>query len=156
HQATLASIKEALGSWLARSAGPHDTVIIFFSGHGYVEQNFNEAYLLAEDSNPQNVFATGLSLSDVKHIVEARIKSARIVLIQDSIRKDLLEPASAGSGLTETFFKAAGDIAQSRPNTSVIIASSPGEFSWEGRRWSEMGVFTRTLVDGLSGKADKN
>src|SRR5215831_6760169 len=87
HQATLASIKEALGSWLARSAGPNDTVIIFFSGHGYVERSFNEAYLLAEDSNPQNVFATGLSLSDLKHIVEARIKAARIVLLQDSIRR---------------------------------------------------------------------
>src|SRR5262245_23697123 len=155
-QANLASIKEAVGSWLARSAGPQDTAIIFFSGHGYVEHSFDEAYLLAEDSRPQNVFATALSLADIKHIVEARIKAQRVIILQDSVRKDLFDPDSDGPGLTEAFFKAAGEIAAARPNTSVIVASSPGEFSWEGRRWGEMGVFTKTLIEGMAGRADKN
>jgi len=155
-QASLPAIKEALGSWLARSAGPQDTVIIFFSGHGYVEHSFDEAYLLAEDSKPQNVFATGLSLAEIRHIVESRIKAGRVVILADSVRKDLFDPDSDGPGLTETFFKATSEIAASKPNTSVIVASSPGEFSWEGRRWGEMGLFTRTLIDGMAGKADKN
>jgi len=111
HQATLAGIKDALGSWLARSAGPQDTVVIFFSGHGYVEHRFDEAYLLAEDSALQNVFATALPLADIKHIVEARIKAARVIILQDSVRKDLFDPDSAGPGLTEAYFKAANDVA---------------------------------------------
>src|SRR5215471_5379895 len=156
HQATLAGIKDALGSWLARSAGPQDTVVIFFSGHGYVEHRFDEAYLLAEDSALQNVFATALPLADIKHIVEARIKAARVIILQDSVRKDLFDPDSDGPGLTEAYFRAASEVAAAKPNTSVVVASSPGEFSWEGRRWGEMGVFAKTLIDGMAGKADRN
>src|SRR5262249_50886428 len=126
-QASLTGIKEALGSWLARSAGPQDTVIIFFSGHGYVEHSFDEAYLLAVDSHPQSAFATALSLADLKHIVDARLRAGRVIILQDSVRKDLFDPDSDGPGLTETFFKAAGEIAAARPNTSVVVASSPGE-----------------------------
>src|ERR1700731_100214 len=33
--ATTAAIKSAIGNWLARSASESDTVIIFFSGHGF-------------------------------------------------------------------------------------------------------------------------
>src|SRR2546425_2947866 len=63
-EATTAAVKSAIGNWLARSASESDTVLIFFSGHGMVEREFGEAYLLGYDSDPKDPYATALSVTE--------------------------------------------------------------------------------------------
>src|SRR5437660_409146 len=53
-EATTAAIKSAIGNWLAKSASESDTIIIFFSGHGFFEREFKESYLLGYDSDPKD------------------------------------------------------------------------------------------------------
>src|SRR5262249_50064475 len=54
--ATLSAIRSALGTTLPRSVEPEDMVVIFFAGHGVVEGE-HDGYLLAYDSDPQNLYA---------------------------------------------------------------------------------------------------
>jgi tetratricopeptide (TPR) repeat protein/uncharacterized caspase-like protein len=153
--ATQTSIKTALGSWLARQSSDQDTVYIFFSGHGTVERDFGASYWLAYDSDPKNVDATAISVDDLKHAL-SRIKARRVFIVQDSVRRDLFDPDSTGPADVAAYEKSFTNLAQSTPGLTCLLASGPAEFSREGRRWKDLGVFTKFLVDGMSGYADRN
>jgi tetratricopeptide (TPR) repeat protein len=147
-EATAGAIKSAIGNWLAKSAGENDTVLIFFSGHGFFEREFGESYLLGYDSDPKDSYGSALSLSELSQAFNRRIRAARVLLIADPVRRDFfdpdIDPASA-----RAFQQAFEQLTASRPGTSAIIASGPGEFSREGQRWAGHGAFTKHLVDVL-------
>src|SRR5262249_46480614 len=67
-QATIASVRTALGTWLPRSAEPNDVVYMFFAGHGVVDAA-GDGYLLASDSDPQNLYATALPTAELDRIL---------------------------------------------------------------------------------------
>jgi len=154
-EATVPAIKAALGNWLARAATENDTVLIFFSGHGLYEHEFNESYLLGYDSDAKDPFSTALLTSEVNQALTKRIRSRRVLILADAMRKDFFDPESIGSAAS-SFIRSFNQIATSRAGVSVIMANGPGEFSREGQRWSGQGVFTRYLVDALSANADRN
>lgn len=154
-EATVPAIKAALGNWLARAATENDTVLIFFSGHGFYENEFNESYLLGYDSDAKEPFSTALLTSEINQAITKRIRSRRVLILADAMRKDFFDPESIGSAAS-SFIRSFNQIATSRAGVSVIMANGPGEFSREGQRWSGQGVFTRYLVDALSANADRN
>jgi tetratricopeptide (TPR) repeat protein len=154
-EATVPAIKAALGNWLARAATENDTVLIFFSGHGLYENEFNESYLLGYDSDAKDPFSTALLTSEINQALTKRIRSRRVLILADAMRKDFFDPESIGSAAS-SFIRAFNQIATSRAGVSVIMANGPGEFSREGQRWSGQGVFTRYLVDAMSANADRN
>ena len=147
-EATVAQIKAALGDWLARSSKEGDTVYIFFSGHGFFEREFNEAYLFGYDSAPEAPYSTAISVSDLRHALASRVRARRVLIISDAARRDFF--LDDDEIAAKSFVQAFDQLAASRAGTSVILSSSPGEFSREGRRWDEKGVFTKYLVDALS------
>jgi tetratricopeptide (TPR) repeat protein len=153
--ATVSAIKAALGNWLARSAGENDTALFFFSGHGLYENEFAESYLLGYDSDAKDPFSTALSISEINQALMKRVRSRRVLILADAIRKDFFDPDS-NSAAAASFIQSFNQIATSRAGASVIIANGPGEFSREGQRWGGQGVFTRHLVDAMSGVADRN
>jgi tetratricopeptide (TPR) repeat protein len=149
--ATAEAIKAAIGNWLARRASEQDAVYIFFSGHGLLEAGFGEAYLLAYDSDPQNPYATAISANDLRYALSRRIKSSRVIMMVDALRQDFFDQDAS-----VRFARAMGELATSRSGLSIILSSSPGEFSREGQRWGGYGVFTKVLVDGIRGAADRD
>ncbi|HKG20786.1 MAG TPA: caspase family protein, partial [Blastocatellia bacterium] len=153
--ATIASIKSAIGNWLARSASVQDTVYIFFSGHGLAEREFGEAYLLAYDSDTTNPYGTALSISEMKSAFAGRVRAGRVLVIADSIRRDLFPDEDRAAG-TEVFSRAFNQLVSARPGISALLGSGPGEFAREGRAWGGHGVFTKLLIEALSGAADSN
>ncbi len=153
--ATVSAIKAALGNWLARSATENDTVLFFFSGHGLYENEFNESYLLGYDSDAKDPFSTALLTSEINQALTKRIRSRRVLILADAMRKDFFDPDSIGSAAS-AFIRSFNQVATSRAGVSVIMANGPGEFSREGQRWSGQGVFTRYLVDAMSENADRN
>ena len=152
--ATAQQIKSAIGNWLARSAAATDTVYIFFSGHGLVEREFGESYLLASDSDAKDPYATALSVSELSHALSSRVRAGRVLVIADAVRRDLFPEAEAGAA--EQFVQAFNRMASMRTGLSAMLASGPGEFSREGRAWGGHGVFTKQLLDALSGSADSD
>src|SRR6185369_14999019 len=147
-EATASAIKSVIGNWLARAASESDTVIIFFSGHGMLEREFAEAYLLAYDSDPNDPYGSAFSVSELTQALSRRIRSGRVIVIADAVRRDFFDPATDANSAT-AFAKTFDQLAASRPGVSAIIASGPGEFSREGQRWDGRGVFTKHLTDVL-------
>ncbi|MFY9607573.1 MAG: caspase family protein [Blastocatellia bacterium] len=153
-EATAAAIKAAIGNWLARSASENDTVILFFSGHGIFEREFGESYVLGYDSDPKDLYTSALSLSEISRALKSRVRARRVLILVDAVRRDFFEPETGGATDAASFTKAFNELATSRAGASVMIASSPGEFSREGQRWGGHGVFTKHLIDALA--SDRN
>jgi tetratricopeptide (TPR) repeat protein/uncharacterized caspase-like protein len=154
-EATLSNIKSAIGNWLARSASEQDTVIIFFSGHGFYEPEFKEAYLLGYDSDPRDAYATALSSGDIRQALAGRLRAGRVLIIADAVRRDLFDPETSPAS-AQSFIDSLKEATSARGGASVIVASGPGEFSREGQRWGGHGVFLKHAIDALAGSGDMN
>jgi uncharacterized caspase-like protein/tetratricopeptide (TPR) repeat protein len=152
-QATVAAIRTALGSWLARSAESQDVVYVFFAGHGVVENN--EGYLLAHDSDPQNLYATALSVAELNRIVSERVHTREQVVIVDACHSGKLGLVSRGTAGEALISRYLDEVDKSGEGSFRLLASRENERSYEDTRWGGgHGVFTYFLLEGLRGKAD--
>ncbi|HLF85408.1 MAG TPA: caspase family protein [Blastocatellia bacterium] len=154
-EATTAAIKSAVGNWLARAVSESDTVLIFFSGHGLFEREFGESYLLGYDSDPKDPYGTALSVSELGQALARRVRSGRVLVVADAVRRDFFDPESDPTS-SKSFEQAFDQLTAARPGLSAIIASGPGEFSREGQRWGGHGVFAKHLADVLFDGASRN
>lgn len=159
-QATLMNLKRSLGTDLKRKAGPKDTVIIFYAGHGAPEPDASspdgdglEKYLIPYDADPQDLYTTGLPMREVETIFH-RLSADRVIFITDSCYSGAtagrtFSVASRRANLSDGFLtrlsKGKGRV--------VLTASRAGEVS-EERDDLGHGVFTYYLLEGLKGKAD--
>lgn len=153
--ATLSAIRSALGTTLPRSVAPDDMVIIFFAGHGTVESE-RDGYLLAYDSDPQNLYATALQISELNRIVSERVKARNVILIADACHSGQLGMTSRGTGESATMVnRYLGEVGRSGKGVFRILASRQDQLSYEGRNWGNgHGAFTWFLLQGMRGQAD--
>jgi tetratricopeptide (TPR) repeat protein len=155
-QATLAAIRTALGTWLPRSVEPDDVVYIFFAGHGVVESE-HDGYLLAHDSDAQNLYATALSVAELDTIIRERVKARNLVLIADACHAGRLGWQSRGERETILINTYLSEVGKSGSGVLRILASRPDQQSFEDQKWGGgHGAFTFFLLQGLAGKADKD
>jgi caspase domain-containing protein len=162
-QATLRNVKAALGEFLAKSAKPQDTVVVYYAGHGAPEADLSgwaddgvEKYLVPVDADPAALFTTGLSMTELDRILR-RIEARRLVVFLDSCFSGAASPgnrtfASAGGSrrvaVTSEFLRR---LARGSGRV-VITASAPNEVSLESDV-SGHGLFTQFLLSGLRGDA---
>ena len=147
-EATVASMKSAIGNWLAQSADS-DTAIIYFSGHGIVEHKFDEAYLLGYDSDPRDPYGSALSISDLEQALVKRVRTGSVFVMADAMRRDFFDP-EVDAAASASFTKAFAHLSSARAGAEALLANGPGEFSREGQRWGGHGAFTKHLVDVFS------
>jgi uncharacterized caspase-like protein/uncharacterized protein YgiM (DUF1202 family) len=159
-QATLFNLKRSLGTELKRKAGPKDTVIIYYAGHGAPETDASspdgdgmEKYLIPYDADPQDLYTTGLPMREVETIFH-RLSAERVIFITDSCYSGATagrtfstaaRRATLSDGFLTRLSKGKGRV--------VLTASRAGEVS-EERDDLGHGVFTYYLLEGLQGKAD--
>lgn len=159
-EATLFNLKRSLGTELKRKAGPKDTVIIYYAGHGAPEPDASspdgdglEKYLIPYDADPQDLYTTGLPMREVETIFH-RLSAERVIFITDSCYSGAtagrtFSTAARRANLSDGFLtrlsKGKGRV--------VLTASRAGEIS-EERDDLGHGVFTYYLLEGLNGKAD--
>lgn len=146
--ATRANILSLLGSkWLPRVAEPDDLVVIYFSSHGSPSSldvgGVN--YLVAHDTDPNDLYATGIAMQDLARIIKARVHCERIMLLLDACHSGVVAPSSKGMARegnidVDNIVQGTGQL--------VVSSSSPEQRSWESKRY-EGSVFTRHLIDGL-------
>ena len=161
-QATLFNLKRTLGTDLKRKAGPHDTVIIYYAGHGAPETDAMspdgdglEKYLIPHDADPQDLYATGLPMREVETIFR-RLSAERVIFITDSCYSGAtagrtFSTASRRATVSDKFL---ARLAKGKGRV-VLTASRAGEVS-EERDDLQHGVFTFYLLQGLKGGADYN
>ena len=152
-----------MGTTLKNKANhPKDTVIIFFAGHGFSEEDPSVAasdrlakYLLAHDSDPKNLYGTAFPMEEFGRIF-SRIKAQRILFFIDSCFS-----GQSGGRTISTDLKWRGvspafldDLARGK-GRSILASSGPNELSLESSELGH-GFFTYYLLKGLKGAADDN
>jgi tetratricopeptide (TPR) repeat protein len=150
-QATRKNIMTLLGDkWLPNVANPDDLVVIYISSHGSGAELDKESvnYLIAYDTDPNELYATGLPMQDLSSTVKRRVHSDRVVMILDACHSGAASVES--KGLTRGSNVDAEAIAQGTGQL-VISSSKPDQVSWESKA-NQNSVFTRCLMDGLQCK----
>ena len=153
--ATLSAIRSALGTTLPRSVEADDMVVIYFAGHGIVE-NDREGYLLAHDSDPQNLYATALQVSELNRIITERIRARTVILMADACHSGQLGLTSRGVAENNVLVnRYLDEVGKSGKGVFRLMASRADERSYEDKRWGGgHGAFTYYLIQGLKGAAD--
>jgi hypothetical protein len=135
--------------FLAQVVKPDDLVVLFFSTHGSPSQMDlrGDNYLVAYDSDPEDLFATGIEMKRVLDATNARVLTDRVLIVLDACHSGSLKPGSKGLSRQVGNFDS-GSLAQGAGQL-VICSSQTDEQSWESRRYKN-GVFTRHLIDSMS------
>jgi tetratricopeptide (TPR) repeat protein len=151
--ATTAAIRTAIESVLRGKAGKKDTVMVLIAGHGLVETPSRKAFILSNDSDPQDLTSTALPMADIQALVqEASSKIGRLVVFVDVCRAGAINTAKSPS-VNST----AESLAQGDGEVFGLVAARPKEFSREGPEFGGgHGAFSYYLLKGLNGEADTN
>lgn len=155
-EATVAAIRTAIGTWLVRSVEPDDVVYVFFAGHGVVESD-TDGYLLAHDSDPQNLYATALPTSELDRIITQRLRARIVVLMADACHSGQIGWASRGTADRTLITNYLDEVGKSGAGVLRFLASRADERSFEDNRWGGgHGAFTHFLLEALKGRADRD
>jgi len=150
-QATQRRVLSELGSkFLARVVKPDDLVVLYFSTHGSPSQldPRGKNYLVASDSDSDDLFATGIEMQKLLDSIQGRVLTDRVLLVMDACHSGFAAPDSKGMTRLGNF--KAEDLVQGSGQL-VICSSLADERAWESTRYQN-GVFTRKLLEGLRSK----
>ena len=160
---TLQNIRLALGDFLARKTTRDDLVLIYYAGLGAPEADTTSKekdglakYLIPRNVQPESLRSTAFAMEEVQGIL-ARIPAERVVLLLDtsysgvaggrSFAPSNARPRTLSDQFLDRLTKSRGRL--------VITASGPNEVALETAELGH-GLFTYYLLEGLSGKADRN
>jgi WD40 repeat protein len=149
--------KEATGkaieqgfNWLAGKMTHQDVGIMFFSGHG-LRLLTGTLYLIPADVDPKNIQRTCVSARALKW--QLTQIPGRIVLMLDTCHSGAATDRLGGTrGFSDDLVR---DLVSEDYGIVVMSSSAGREFSLESPLVNQ-GVFTKALVEGLSGQADVN
>ena len=153
-EATLAEIRAQL-SWLAGVAGPDDSVVIYFSGHGARLSGIggHQSALIPVDAAINDLHSSSISETELSVALKA-IQSARLLILLDACHsggavafKNSQGPEVFESGFDEKSLQHLAEgvgrvvIASSRSTeTSLVMPGAPNS------------VFTQHLLEALKGE----
>jgi hypothetical protein len=136
-------------------AGPDDRVIVYIASHGMPAPRGNDVYILGADSDPENLVGTAVSWNDIDR--EIALSAAKnVFLITDACHSGAAAEEGLRSGAEMATNGMMERIAESKKGIIYFSATTADEFSREGEKWGGHGVFTKFLVEGLKGAADRN
>ena len=160
---TLENIRLALGDFLPRKTARDDMVLVYYAGYGAHDADASRKdpdgfakYLIPRNVKPDSLRATAFALDELPAML-ARIPAARVVLLLDTSYsgaaggRTLVSPNARPHDLSEQFL----DRLTKGRGRLVITASAPNEVALEPVDLGH-GLFTHFLLEGLSGKADRN
>jgi uncharacterized caspase-like protein len=157
-EATVRNIRSALLTWL-RGATDDDLVVIYFAGHGAPDPaRLDDHYLLAWDTDLDDLPATALLMEDVSDAIR-RVYHKHLVLLADACHSAGVGGQTATRSLSINAVNSAFlDRVRSTTGGQVTFtASQVNQLSQEDARWGGgHGVFTHFLLEGLKGRADED
>ncbi len=143
------SILDGLSSWLSK-AGPEDTILIYFTGHGF-QDKAGKMYLAPIDCDPQDPAATGIPIEQVREQIAA-CKAGLRVLVLDACHAGSEKGDSEARSLTTKDLQA---VFENLEGVVTLASCKATEKSliWEDRQQS---LFSYWFNQGLKGHADQN
>jgi WD40 repeat protein len=149
-QATRDNIMDDL-EWIQRQATQRDMVIVFMAGHGMNDTVTGNYYYLPYDANLEAVKRTMIPGSEI-HSTLARLTGTRLLFMDTCHAGNVTGTATRGVPDLRQFLQ---DLKDGGQGLVVITSSRPGQKSQEHPSWNN-GAFTKALVEGLKGKAQKD
>lgn len=147
-KATLVNLRRELEQWLPSVTTEEDRVLVYFAGHGFVNQG--RGYLAPYDISPENIPGTGYPMDELGHVFASAIKGKWKVLLTDSCHSGAITPEDD----RQLFNKRLLDLGRS---VFSLTASRDRERSFESAEWGGgHGIFTYYVVKGLEGLADQS
>ena len=128
---------------------PEDTLLIFFSGHGYPKGR--EVYLLPQDVRLNLLQDTAIPLTVWNERV-AQIPARTKIIILDACHSGGVEKGKGGTGEMSSQFE---QFIAPPSGQATLSSSKRNQTSYEDEE-SKHGVFTRYLLDTLKGDSDDN
>jgi hypothetical protein len=135
------------GNWLPMRVLPDDLVVIYASTHGSPSEldKGGENFLVAYDTEQEDLFASGVLLQDLAPTIFRRTQCDRVVLLLDACNSGAAEVGGKGLYRTTNF-----DVNSIAGKGQIVISSSgAAQRSWESKRYQN-GVFTRNLIEVLT------
>jgi uncharacterized caspase-like protein len=150
HQPLRASLLAAIPAFLQKP-GPNDYVLVYFSGHGFLDKKDGKAYLAPIDCDPANAAATGISVEWFREQL-AKCKAHYKLLVLDACH------AGSEKGDDDNNSVASKDLGtpfQDLEGVVTLASSTSAEHSliWEEKQQS---LFSFWFNQGLRGLADVN
>ncbi|NER93426.1 MAG: hypothetical protein F6J86_06260 [Symploca sp. SIO1B1] len=156
---TLEDVRESLQQIVSK-ANSLDVILFYFAGHGKIEKGSQEPFLCLADTQPGNLFTTGLALDEVLQQFQNCAACKQLVLLD----------ACHSGGIISVLGKTRGEVEESEPDPIIGLARALREQATqskgfcailscdqEQRSWEhpelEHGVFTYYLIEGFQGAA---
>jgi len=154
-KAGLVKTLSTINKWLPGRIEKNKTeLIIFFAGHGLASNDGKELYLLAQDSDTDQLSRTALSRTEIFNTIK-EIKPKSTLIFLDACytgfsreKETLLDSARPVRIVAE-------DQNNIPENFTIFSASQLDQIS-SGLKEAEHGIFSYYLMKGLEGKADSN
>lgn len=135
--------------WLATEATSDDVVIVFLAGHG-AHDDEGRYHFITHDGDIARLAQTAVSEGELRGALAAI--RGRIVLFADTCHAGSVTTTHAAA-LSRDHARLADELRAPENGVIVLASSARSEESLEVRSLGN-GVFTKALVDGLSGRAD--
>ncbi len=147
-EATLANVKSALEEWLPSVAQPADRVVVYFAGHGFVEND--HGYLAPWDVDPQHLAETAYPMDTLGEVLANKVKANWKVLLADACHSGKISAETTNEKLEQKF-----DALPSRFLT--LTATAGNEKSFEDPTLSTgFGLYTYFVVQAFQGYSDND
>lgn len=145
-QATLANIKDSLENWLPSVAQPTDRVVVYFAGHGFVQNG--RGFLAPYDVQPERLESTAYSMTTLGDVLANKVGAGWKVLLTDACHSGKVNAETTEEALDAQF--------KSLPTSFLTLtATTEREQSFEDPNLrGGFGFFTYYLVQAFSGYAD--
>jgi WD40 repeat protein len=133
-----------------RSAKPEDTVLFYFSGHGYLDSN-NRPILCVTDTSLEDLAGTGLKLDTLLNELR-QCKAQRQLVWLDACQEREQQDNRIGQNPTGQLLAVLEQQAEQSQDFYAMLSCNKTERSWEIPELRH-GLFTYCLIEGLGGKA---
>lgn len=162
--ATRAAILDGL-TWLKDrvAADPEATAVVFYSGHGWLDQSSGRYYLIPHDAKPHSIPGSTIPGEDFSDRLR-EVKARRLLVVIDSCHaqgmassKEGATPVDLPAGLEQAAATEGKGLlgALKQGEGRVVLTSSRGHQSSWVRPDGSLSVFTHHLLEALQGAGNK-
>ena len=147
-QATYANIKHELETWLPSVAQPADRVVVYFAGHGFVQNG--KGFLAPWDVEPERLEATAYAMAALGDVLANKVNANWKVLLTDACHSGKINAETTNEALEQQF--------KTLPASFLTLtATTEREQSFEDPNLATgYGFFTYYLVQAFNGYADSD
>ncbi|MEC4815317.1 MAG: caspase domain-containing protein [Scytonema sp. PMC 1069.18] len=155
----LETIRASLRKLVAQTRS-QDTILLYFSGHGMLEQKTQQAFLCLADTQKDNLLTTGLALQELLQILSASSAHQQLLCLDTCHSGDMVLVGSRDAqsnwspalNPTPQVLEVLRKRASQSKGFCALLSCDQGQKSWEFPELGH-GVFTYYLMRGLLGEA---